>query len=35
MDSVTDLEVVRDVSEAWLVVDSSGAGARLRGTPAA
>jgi hypothetical protein len=32
MGSVTDLEIVRDVSEARLVVDSSGAGAGLGGS---
>jgi hypothetical protein len=35
MDSATDLEIVRDVSRARLVVDSSGAGAGLRGLLAA
>jgi len=33
--SVTNLEIVRNISEAWLVVDSSDAGARLGGSPAA
>lgn len=31
MNPGTDLEIVRDVSRAWLVVDSSGAGAGLGG----
>ena len=32
-DSATDLEIVGDISEAWLVVDPPSAGTRLRGEP--